>query len=40
MFRLEPSPTGTAIFMLFLITVIFLCLACILFSQKEYILED
>jgi hypothetical protein len=40
MFKLEPSPTGTAIFMLFLITVIFLCLACILFSQKEYILED
>jgi len=40
MFRLEPSPTGTAIVMLFLITVIFLCLACILFSQKEYILED
>jgi ABC-type transport system involved in multi-copper enzyme maturation permease subunit len=40
MFRLEPSPTGTAIFMLFLITVIFLSLACILFSQKEYILED
>lgn len=40
MFRLEPSPTGTAILMLFLITVIFLCLACILFSQKEYILED
>ena len=40
MFRLEPSPDGVAIFMLFLITAVFLCLACILFSQKEYILED
>lgn len=40
MFRLEPSPTGTAIIMLFLITAVFLGLACFLFSQKEYILED
>ena len=40
MFRLEPSPDGLAIFMLFLITAIFLGLACFLFSQKEYILED
>jgi len=40
MFRLEPSPDGMAIFMLFLITAIFLGLACLLFSQKEYILED
>jgi ABC-2 type transport system permease protein len=40
MFRLEPSPDGMAIFMLFFITAIFLGLACFLFSQKEYILED
>jgi ABC-2 type transport system permease protein len=40
MFRLEPSPVGTAIIMLFLITGVFLGLACLLFSQKEYILED
>jgi ABC-2 type transport system permease protein len=40
MFRLEPSPDGLAIFMLFLITAIFLGLACFLFSHKEYILED
>lgn len=40
MFRLEPSPAGTAIIMLFLITGVFLALACLLFSQKEYILED
>lgn len=40
MFRLEPTPDGLAIFMLFLITAIFLGLACFLFSYKEYILED
>lgn len=40
MFRLEPSSPGTAIFMLFLITGIFLGLACLIFSLKEYILED
>jgi hypothetical protein len=29
-----------AIFMLFLITAVFLGLACLLFNIKEYILED
>lgn len=40
LFRLEPSSTGTAILMLLLITAVFLGIACLLFSQKEYILED
>jgi len=40
LFRLEPSSPGTAIAMLLLITGIFLGLACLVFSQKEYILED
>jgi len=40
LFRLEPSSTGTAIFMLFLISTVFLVLACVLFTFKEYILED
>jgi ABC-2 type transport system permease protein len=40
LFRLEPSSTGTAIFMLFLISAVFLVLACVLFTFKEYILED
>ena len=40
LFRLEPSSPGTAIAMLFLITGVFLALACMLFSLKEYILED
>jgi len=40
MFKLEPSPPGAAILMLFLISAIFLGLACLLFSLKEYILED
>jgi len=40
LFRLEPSSPGTAVMMLLLIAVIFLGLACLMFSQKEYILED
>jgi ABC-2 type transport system permease protein len=40
LFRLEPSSTGTAIVMLLLIALIFLGIACLVFSQKEYILED
>ena len=40
MFRLEPSPPLLAVFMIFLITVVFLGLACVLFSWKEYIFED
>jgi ABC-type transport system involved in multi-copper enzyme maturation permease subunit len=40
LFRLEPSSHGVAILMLCLLTVAFLVLACVAFSQKEYILED
>ena len=40
MFRLEPSPPLLAVFMILLITVVFLGLACVLFSWKEYIFED
>lgn len=40
MFRLEPSPPGTAAAILFFLTGIFLLIACIVFSRKEYILED
>ncbi|MFB0566784.1 MAG: ABC transporter permease [Candidatus Aminicenantaceae bacterium] len=40
LFRLEPSPHVKAVIFLFLMTGIFLVLACLVFSQKEYILED
>jgi len=40
LFRLEPSSLGLSITMLLLITAVFLGLACLVFSQKEYILED
>lgn len=40
LFRLEPSSTWNSVFMLFLITGVFLGLACILFTFKEYIMED
>jgi len=40
LFRLEPTSTETALIILFLLTGIFLFLACLVFSQKEYILED
>ncbi|MBN1221843.1 MAG: ABC transporter permease [Candidatus Aminicenantes bacterium] len=40
LFRLEPTPPGLAIFMLFLITAAFLGLACLVFHWKEYIFED
>lgn len=40
LFRLEPSSVGTSIFMLVLITSVFLGLACLLFFLKEYIFED
>jgi len=40
MFRLEPTRPGIAILALFLISAFFLVLACLFFSQKEYILED
>jgi len=39
-FRLEPTSPAMSVFMLFLITMVFLALACLLFSYKEYILED
>jgi ABC-type transport system involved in multi-copper enzyme maturation permease subunit len=40
LFRLEPSPPGAAIATLLFLTVVFLALACLVFSRKEYILED
>jgi ABC-2 type transport system permease protein len=39
-FRLEPTRPGIALLALSLITAVFLGLACLLFSQKEYNLED
>ena len=39
-FQLEPTRQGLAVLALFLITAFFLGLAFLLFSQKEYILED
>ena len=38
-YLLEPTSPGMAVFMLFLITGGFLVLACLFFSQKEYILD-
>jgi len=40
LFRLEPTPPAVAVIVLFLITGVFLFLACLFFSQKEYIFED
>lgn len=40
LFRLESTPAGMAILMLFLITAVFLFLAALFFSKKEYILQD
>lgn len=40
LFQLEPTSTGTAVFVLVLLTGIFLALACYVFSRREYILED
>jgi ABC-2 type transport system permease protein len=39
-FRLEPTKPGIALASLFLITAGFLGLACLIFSLKDYILED
>jgi ABC-type transport system involved in multi-copper enzyme maturation permease subunit len=39
-FRLEPTRPGIALLVLFLITAAFLGLTCLLFSLREYILED
>ena len=40
LWRLEPTRPGLAILALALLTAVFLCLACLVFSQKEYIFED
>jgi len=40
LFRLEPTPPWTAVLVLFVITAVFLVLACLFFSQKEYIFEE
>lgn len=40
LFRLEPSPPDAAIATLFIVTAAFLGLACLLFSQKEYLFEE
>jgi len=40
LFRLEPTPPYLAVIMLFLITAVFLGLACFMFHYKEYILEE
>jgi ABC-2 type transport system permease protein len=39
-FNLEPSHPAVAIVTLLVLTVVFLCLACLVFSRKEYIFED
>jgi ABC-2 type transport system permease protein len=39
-FRLEPTKPGFALLMLFLITAALLVLACLIFTKKEYILDD
>jgi ABC-2 type transport system permease protein len=40
LFRLEATSPGMAVFMLLLITAVFLALACLIFSLKEYILDE
>jgi len=40
LFRLEPTAPAVAVGMLFLITAVFITLACFIFSVKEYIFED
>jgi ABC-type transport system involved in multi-copper enzyme maturation permease subunit len=40
LFRLEPTSPPMAVFMLFLITAVFLGLSCVLFSTKEYVIQD
>jgi ABC-2 type transport system permease protein len=39
-FRLEPTPPATAILSLVLVAAVFLGLACLVFSRKEYLSED
>jgi ABC-type transport system involved in multi-copper enzyme maturation permease subunit len=40
LFRLEPTSPAMAVFMLLLITAVFLALACLVFYFKEYILDE
>jgi ABC-2 type transport system permease protein len=40
LFRLEPSTPLAAIAVLVIVTAVFLGLACLLFSEKEYLFED
>jgi len=40
LFRLEPSSPLAAIVTLLIVTAVFLGLACLLFSQKEYLFEE
>ena len=40
LFRLEPTPPAMAVFMLLLLTAVFLALACLVFYFKEYILDE
>ena len=40
LFRLEPTSPFNAVLMLFIITAVFLALACVMFSYKEYIFQD
>lgn len=40
LFRLEPTSAGTAVLTLLSLTASFLALACLVFLQREYILED
>lgn len=40
LFRLEPTSPVDAVVILFLITAVFLALACLFFSYKEYIFQD
>jgi ABC-type transport system involved in multi-copper enzyme maturation permease subunit len=40
MFRLEPSPAGTAVATLLALTAVFLGLACWVFARKEYLFDE
>lgn len=40
LFRLEQTPAGTSVLTLLSLTAVFLALACLVFSQRGYILED
>lgn len=40
LFQLQPTPPVTAVVVLLFLTAVFLGLACLIFTKKEYILED